>query len=77
MLNLNYQILFYVGVGLILYLIFWKKKGLISSILNILNYLGIGILFYGILMDNFLYGFIGTMVMLLSILGFFIIEKDK
>lgn len=76
-MSLNYQILFYVAVGLFLYFVYWRLKGIISSVLNVLNYFGIGLLFYGIATANDLYSYLGGAVMLLSVIAFFIMEKNS
>lgn len=75
-MHFNYQIVFFIAAGIFLFFIYLRKKGINSAIINALNYLGLGLLFYGIAITNDLYSFIGVVVMLFSIIAVFIIEKS-
>lgn len=74
---LNYQMLFYFAVGLSLYFVLWRKKGKINAFLNVLFYLGIGLLFYGITRTDDLYSYIGGALMLLTVIAFFFTDEMR
>ncbi|WP_047155129.1 hypothetical protein [Aneurinibacillus tyrosinisolvens] len=74
---LDYQILLYFAVGLTLYFALWRKKGIISAILNVLNYLGVGLLFYGIGRTDDVYSYIGGAIMLLTVIAFFFTDEKR